>query len=74
MGSKKVIKKITEHAVVRAYERSITKETFARTMAYGTKYIDIESGEKVLHHDLGRTALILDKNGNTVLTNIVQIL
>jgi len=41
-------------------------------MAYGTKYVDKNTGTKILYHSPTQTTLVLDKAGDVVVTSYKQ--
>ncbi|MED3792138.1 hypothetical protein P4571_06775 [Niallia alba] len=69
---KQAVKKISKHAAERAAERGITARQFASAMSYGTKYVDKNTGAKILYHSPTKTTLVLDKAGKTVVTSYKQ--
>ncbi|POZ57021.1 hypothetical protein LYSIN_01804 [Lysinibacillus sphaericus] len=70
---KQAVKKISKHAAERAAQRGITERHFASAMAYGTKYVDKNTGAKILYHSPTQTTLVLDKAGDVVVTSYKQI-
>lgn len=69
---KKAVKTVTKHAAQRAAQRGISSSAFAKAMAYGTKYVDKNTGAKILYHPGNKVALVLDKSGKTVVTTYKQ--
>ncbi|WEG18797.1 hypothetical protein PQ478_10010 [Alkalihalophilus pseudofirmus] len=69
---KQAVKNVTKHAAQRAAERKISSTAFAQAMAYGTKYVDKNTGAKILYHSGNKVALVLDKTGKTVVTTYKQ--
>lgn len=69
---KQAVKKISKHAAERAGQRGITERQFASAMAYGTKYVDKNTGAKILYHSPTKTTLVLDKAGKVVVTTYKQ--
>ena len=69
---RQAVKKITKHAVQRATERAISSKAMATAMSYGTKYVDKNTGAKILWHQTNKVALVLDKTGKTVVTTYKQ--
>lgn len=52
---KQAVKKVSKHAAERAAQRGITERHFASAMAYGTKYVDKNTGAKILYHSPTQT-------------------
>jgi hypothetical protein len=71
-AGKQAVKKISKHAVQRATERGISSKAMATAMSYGTKYVDKNTGAKILWHQQNKVALVLDKSGKTVVTTYKQ--
>ncbi|WP_285767110.1 hypothetical protein [Peribacillus sp. SI8-4] len=69
---KKAVKTITKHAAERAAQRGISSSAFATAMAHGTKYVDKNTGAKILYHPGNKVALVLDNAGKTVVTTYKQ--
>ncbi|AWI11515.1 DUF4258 domain-containing protein [Caldibacillus thermoamylovorans] len=69
---KQAVKTVTKHAAQRAAQRGISSSAFAKAMAYGTKYVDKNTGAKILYHSGNKVALVLDKSGKTVVTAYKQ--
>lgn len=53
---KQAVKKVSKHAAERAAQRGITERHFASAMAYGTKYVDKNTGAKILYHSPTQTS------------------